>query len=595
MSGHRHPPSHARALVTAAKRGAPLGPLHDEARTIADPSHGALALFALSGDPRIRLFDAERELDAVIGLVKQVDRDWRRAEVIVDILQRTRQWRGGGKPTNDARNRFQDALITQLMGIPPGEARAQAIQGAARHARPEHLRALWRLTHANPGFEHEGAKAILRAVPHGHDANEVRAYVDAARSIRPPLAAAKLLGYFLLQVEKSPRAASQRTLVRESAIAAGWAIPDPAARLEALRYMASQFRAREDLEALHETIPATAATGDAATLAAHLLATLGGRADKLKDREASLRWLEEGLAAAHGIENAPDRVKAQMKFADAFLRSGSEEGARRALADALTSIDTIPDPEHAEALRERVTTTIEGLDGITREPVNPAPKPTAAGAPSAAAASPSPAEAAPTAPGSSAAPRAAPGATAVLPPVPSGTMRHVLALYDTYEGGIKSTHLRAIARAAPLCAAFGLDLALVGFPTKDLAPLLDAAERETRIGGGGRHLRALADAERIHLVPATRDAPPEDWGRLGIPVATTSRPDRAKSTDLAGAAKHSPTGRICLIMGLGRSGLPDSLLDQAPLHFEITGANVSLETATAMGILAERLRAFAQR
>ena len=67
---------------------------------------------------------------------------------------------------------------------------------------------------------------------------------------------------------------------------------------------------------------------------------------------------------------------------------------------------------------------------------------------------------------------------------PSGA-RHVLALYDTYEGGLKEVHLRAIARAAPLCHAFGLDLALMGFPATNVRAIAGQAATETNIGDGG--------------------------------------------------------------------------------------------------------------
>ena len=43
-------------------------------------------------------------------------------------------------------------------------------------------------------------------------------------------------------------------------------------------------------------------------------------------------------------------------------------------------------------------------------------------------------------------------------------------------------------------------------------------------------------------------------------------------------------------MGLGRKGLPASFLKAAPAHLELTGRNVHLETATAMGVIAERMR-----
>jgi hypothetical protein len=173
--------------------------------------------------------------------------------------------------------------------------------------------------------------------------------------------------------------------------------------------------------------------------------------------------------------------------------------------------------------------------------------------------------------------------------------RHILALYDTYEGGLKPVHSRAVARAAPLCAAFGLDLALIGFPSDDLERIVGLSEKETNIGKGGTYIRKLHSTDRILLVGCSEKDPPSDWSDLGLPVATTSRPDRMKSIELGRAIEVSrtahPKRRICLIMGLGRKGLPDSLLESVSHHLEITGANIPLETATAMGILAYMINA----
>ncbi|PKK85470.1 MAG: hypothetical protein CVT48_05260 [Thermoplasmata archaeon HGW-Thermoplasmata-1] len=189
------------------------------------------------------------------------------------------------------------------------------------------------------------------------------------------------------------------------------------------------------------------------------------------------------------------------------------------------------------------------------------------------------------------------GAQASVPAAPStqhDKKNHLLALYDTYEGGIKPIHLRAIARAAPLCFAFDLDLALMGFPSQDLPSLIEQTITETRIGRGGHYLRQLAAEGRILLVPCTQNRPPEDWSLLGLPVATTSKPDEAKRVgmqeSLAIAAGDHSLGRACIIMGLGRKGLPKSIIDFAPRHLELTGVDVPLETCTVMGIIAQQIR-----
>ena len=167
---------------------------------------------------------------------------------------------------------------------------------------------------------------------------------------------------------------------------------------------------------------------------------------------------------------------------------------------------------------------------------------------------------------------------------------HVLALYDTYEGSLKQTHIRAVARAAPLCMAFSLDMALIGFPTDDVNRMIELASNDTNIGKSGAYLRELHKKGRVHLVGCNEKDPPKDWKELGLPVATTSNPSKHKKVNMDEARKlaikeHS-LQRICLIMGIGRKGLPRSLIDTVPHHLEITGVNIALETATAMGILA---------
>jgi len=42
-------------------------------------------------------------------------------------------------------------------------------------------------------------------------------------------------------------------------------------------------------------------------------------------------------------------------------------------------------------------------------------------------------------------------------------------------------------------------------------------------------------------------------------------------------------------MGLGKKGLPSSLLKKVSYHVELTDVNISLETSTAMGIIAFQL------
>lgn len=155
---------------------------------------------------------------------------------------------------------------------------------------------------------------------------------------------------------------------------------------------------------------------------------------------------------------------------------------------------------------------------------------------------------------------------------------HVIALVDTYTGAISNAHLRALARLAGLAHGFGLDIGLVGWPTDDLEDLCSRARVESR-ADGVRHLDDLREAGRIRLVSVEEVLA----GELGHPIATTHRP-RDGGVDL-----REVEGRICILMGLGRQGLPQDVLQRCTTQYELTGFGASLETAVAMGALAARL------
>lgn len=315
--------------------------------------------------------------------------------------------------------------------------------------------------------------------------------------------------------------------VLQHALSSAAKVADPAVRLEVLRTLVA---CAETVASLHQVIAASAPLDPGSR--ARVLSAAGGRADKLGDPAQALLWLTEGVAAAASIADAKARSAILSNLQAGLDRLGGKPAAPKAHA--------LPGP-------------------------TPPPPPPADGNP------------------------AADPPAGVLPASP----RHVLALYDTYEGGLKEVHLRAIARAAPLCFAFDLDLALMGFPASDIRSLAGQAATETNIGDGGRYLAQLVAAGRVQLVPCTTRDPPTDWSTLGLPVATTSEPEAGKRVDLPqalAAAQAAGRPRVCLIMGLGKRGLPPTLLKAVRHHLELTGKRVSMETATAMGVMAERLR-----
>jgi hypothetical protein len=160
-----------------------------------------------------------------------------------------------------------------------------------------------------------------------------------------------------------------------------------------------------------------------------------------------------------------------------------------------------------------------------------------------------------------------------------------LGLHNGYEGGLGPPHLQAVARAAALAVGFGLDLVLIAFPAEDAATLAARVDRDTGVAGGRGFASQLAAAGRIHLVPRADHTVPGRWPRAAWVGLDERAPAQADLSLLAAQ------GRIGLVMGLGPKGLPPQLKQNLAHHLELTGAGVPLETATVMGVVAERLRA----
>lgn len=179
--------------------------------------------------------------------------------------------------------------------------------------------------------------------------------------------------------------------------------------------------------------------------------------------------------------------------------------------------------------------------------------------------------------------------------------RWTLGLYNSYDANhFHETMRRAIARAAPLCHAFGMNLSPIGFPfhayrdKEGNAPARETPQviaqlvaSSTSIGEGGEYLETLATEGRFQPIPfPAKGFPPQ----LGTVVLATRKPDPKKRADLRDVAFRTREGESFLfLVGLGPRGVPKDVHAQAALHLELTGSEKSLETATAMGVLAGRL------
>ncbi len=154
----------------------------------------------------------------------------------------------------------------------------------------------------------------------------------------------------------------------------------------------------------------------------------------------------------------------------------------------------------------------------------------------------------------------------------------VICLVNTYDKlKLHEIHLRSIARAAPLCYAFGFHLALMDFPFwKKSVEVAEEVAEYTTIGEGGKYILELASSGRLHLI----DKIPAHFGEI---VATTSKPDEDKKLS---HDRISSFSSATFLIGLGRKGLPAKLLRRAKYHLDVTQHGVSLETCTAIGAIA---------
>jgi len=166
------------------------------------------------------------------------------------------------------------------------------------------------------------------------------------------------------------------------------------------------------------------------------------------------------------------------------------------------------------------------------------------------------------------------------------TGRLTLGLYNSLDKKrFTEAHRRALARAGPVAEAFDCNLATFGFPyDRDLKTPLEVAEwvlSTTTIGQGGDHIRKLAmDGRFNHFPLPNRGFPPQ----LGELVVATRRPERKTARTPADVACILFGGRsVLLLFGLGPRGLPGEVMRMAPMHMDLSGRGISMETCTALG------------
>jgi hypothetical protein len=154
----------------------------------------------------------------------------------------------------------------------------------------------------------------------------------------------------------------------------------------------------------------------------------------------------------------------------------------------------------------------------------------------------------------------------------------ILGLFNTYEKKLNTAHIRSIARAAPLCWAYNLDLGLFNFPLKNTKALIDRVKQDTSIGENGRYLINLLKTNRVFIQSIIKG------DESDIIIITTPHPEPDKSLKINEILKIP--GKKYFLLGVGKKGIPKSVLEKSNYHLEFTHKEIPLETSTAMGILA---------
>jgi hypothetical protein len=164
--------------------------------------------------------------------------------------------------------------------------------------------------------------------------------------------------------------------------------------------------------------------------------------------------------------------------------------------------------------------------------------------------------------------------------------RLTMGLYNSLDQvKLAEAHRRALARAAPVAAAFDCNLAVFGFPfDKELRTPMEIAEwlvTTTSIGQGGDWIVKLASEGRFNSFPLPRGGFPPQLGKV---VIATRKPRKELSIAPVEASDMLDQGRsLLLVFGLGPRGLPQKVMDMGMFHLDLTGRGISFETCTAIG------------
>ncbi|RLF57894.1 MAG: hypothetical protein DRN27_06835 [Thermoplasmata archaeon] len=536
-----HEPSFYRSLIREKnkKNGRHPSILIADAKKMNDEYYSSLALMRLSDDKRISIHDAVHYAFESIRMSQGVDRFWRRGELLSLLAKYAKNWRGSS--SEKEQNKLLDDISKEIKKIPKGNELSQTIDSSCKYVGCSRMEDMLHLAISNTDFLDVDTRTVLRHwAGKCHDQISWEKIYSILLNVDNSAIRSKLMMYLYLQCSRLSISCDK---VFSQSIDDAMGLEDDD-KILAFDYIAKHISYIEDFMKMKQVLDKISNS----FLKTKLASTLGGFADKNGFKDISLDFFMRGLEESGSIQDNKEKIKTEIKIINGLMKLNEKQIAFDLLNNLQkTDDDTINKLIEKNQKRYNQIKNDSLLETMYEKDIKiqKGDLPTSTGC--------------------------------------------VLALYDTYEGSLKPIHLRMISRAAPLCTAFGLDLALIGFPIDDESEFFKKLAVDTTIGKNGIYLQFLADEKRIQVISSLKEVMSSP---LDIAVATTANPEENKkiSMDAAvGLLDSNKKTRVFIFMGLGKKGLPDSLLKRVSHHVELTDVNISLETSTAMGIIAFQL------
>lgn len=535
-----HDPSHYRKLIREQKstRKRHIKKLISEAKEMDDAYYICLALIRLSEDPQLSLSEASAYAIEAIKRSENIPRHWRRAEVLAKLAKHAKNWRG--RPASHHQQKLLNRILQEIKALPKGKALSQNIGEISKHIGSKRISDVLTLAIQNNEYALQDSRSVIRQWAMKYrDSIPAEIIYTKIKEVNDEVIQTKLFGYLYLQTIKYsipyPKAFHTATQI---------AINEKTTnKTKALRYLIRHISIKKDFLYLKDILLKITDPAQQSKL----LITLAAQADKNGYKTISLNLFNHAKSQCKQVSSNQLKSKIKLTIAKGLYKANQQEEAKQILQELNQQTDDYKMQTKIEKTMEKYgfkkTNKIQRKKTIPVANINPSS-------------------------------------------FPQSTTK-ILTLYDTYEGSLKPIHFRMVARAAPLCCAFGLDLALMGFPVQNLKLFIEKAIHETTIAKGGDFIRYLFRNNRIHLLKYTEDNL-SIFHQNEILIATTEQPDEKKNVSfdqLFKKEKNQSKKTFYILMGLGKKGLPASLLKKVPYHVEITGLNIPIETSTAMGII----------